>query len=90
MPGPVFAALFTIAGSLPGCVRNRGWLWLAIVAMALFQGLYGLISLLGATTIFGFWERHNVDFVHGSFSNSQFIRRLPGADWRGGGGMVAA
>lgn len=67
----VFAALFTIAwiaGSLKG--RQRNWLYLVIVAMALFQGLYGLTShAAGATTILGIWERHNPTVVHGTFSN---------------------
>ncbi len=67
----VFAALFALAwlaGSLR--TRQRNWIWLAIVAMAIFQGIYGLIShASGAESIFGIWERNNDRFVHGSFSN---------------------
>lgn len=48
----------------------RMWLWIAIVASAGFQALYGLISHAGgSTTVLGIWERNNIDFVHGSFSN---------------------
>jgi len=48
----------------------RMWLWLAVVASALFQAFYGLISHAGGSTmVLGIWERNNVDFVHGSFSN---------------------
>jgi len=79
----VFAALFTIAWIVARLrPATRGWLWLAIVAMALFQGLYGLIShASGATTIFGIWERHNVDFVHGSFSNRNLFAGYLALTW---------
>ena len=79
----VFAALFAIAwmaGSLK--LRQRNWLYLAIVVMAVFQGLYGLTShAAGATSIFGIWERHNVDFVHGSFSNRNLYAGYLALTW---------
>ncbi|MFU8832891.1 MAG: O-antigen ligase family protein [Wenzhouxiangella sp.] len=66
-----FIALFTVAwltSQLPH--RQRYALWLVVVAMALFQALYGLLShATGAESIFGIWERNNPGFVHGSFSN---------------------
>lgn len=79
----VFVALFAIAW-IVGRLRpsTRGWIWLAIVAMALFQGLYGLVShASGATTIFGIWERNNVNFVHGSFSNRNLFAGYLALTW---------
>jgi len=78
-----FIALFIIAWlgrSLPRACRH--WIWLAVVAMALFQGLYGLLShAAGAQTIFGIWERNNPDFVHGSFSNRNLYAAYLALTW---------
>ena len=79
----VFVALFSIAW-IAGALgrRQRGWLWLAVCAMAVFQGLYGLISHAGGgQTILGIWERHNVDFVHGTFSNRNLFAGYLALTW---------
>ncbi|MGY6587789.1 MAG: O-antigen ligase family protein [Wenzhouxiangella sp.] len=78
--GMALLAIAWLAGSLNP--RQRGWLWLAIVAMALFQALYGLIShAAGSETIFGIWERHNDRFVHGSFSNRNLFAGYLALTW---------
>jgi putative inorganic carbon (hco3(-)) transporter len=78
-----FIALLAVAWmgrSLPGSLRH--WVWLAIVAMALFQGLYGLLShAAGAQSIFGIWERNNPGFVHGSFSNRNLYAAYLALTW---------
>lgn len=78
-----FVALFAVAWmgrTLPGSLRH--WVWLAMVASALFQALYGLLShAAGAESIFGIWERHNVDFVHGSFSNRNLFAAYMSLTW---------
>ncbi len=78
-----FVALFAIAwtaGSLGH--RQRNWLWLTIVVMALFQALYGLLShASGAEWIFSTWQRHNVEFVHGSFSNRNLFAGYLALTW---------
>ncbi len=79
----VFVALFIIAW-MSGTIgrRRRAWLWLAVAAMAVFQGLYGLIShAWGSETIFGIWERHGTDFVHGSFSNRNLFAGYLALTW---------
>ena len=67
----VFMALLGIAWLVSHLPRPlRMWLWIAIVLSAGFQAFYGLISHAGgSTTVLGIWERNNVNFVHGSFSN---------------------
>ena len=67
----VFVALLSIAWFVAHLPRPlRMWLWLAIVISALFQAFYGLMAHAGgSTTVLGIWERNNVAFVHGSFSN---------------------
>ena len=79
----VFMALFAIAwlaGSLR--TRQRHILFLTIASMALFQALYGLVSHAGgAETIFGIWERHNTDFVHGSYSNRNLFSGYLSLTW---------
>lgn len=79
----VFTALFVIAWLARAIsTRQRHWLFLAIVGMALFQALYGLISHAGgAETIFGIWERHNSDFVHGSYSNRNLFAGYLALTW---------
>ncbi len=66
-----FAALFTtawIAHRMRSAQRNV--LWLALVAMALFQAVYGVMAhASGAESIFGIWARNTPHAVHGSFSN---------------------
>ena len=79
----VFAALFAVAW-LAGSLRykTRGWLWLAIMGMALFQALYGLVGhASGAISIFGIWDRHSVDFVQGSFSNRNVFAGYLALTW---------
>jgi putative inorganic carbon (hco3(-)) transporter len=66
-----FVALFTIAW-IARRMRSaqRNLVWLALVAMALFQAVYGVTAqAAGADSIFGIWSRNNPDFVHGTFSN---------------------
>ena len=79
----VFVALFAIAwvaGSLR--TRQRNWLWLAICAMALFQALYGLTShAAGTEKILGIWDRHNIRFVHGTFSNRNLFAGYLALTW---------
>ena len=78
-----FIALFSIAWlamSLPS--RLRLWLWLAVVAMSLFQGLYGLLShATGSESVLGIWERNNRGFVHGSFSNRNLYAAYLALTW---------
>ncbi|MFW6340766.1 MAG: O-antigen ligase family protein [Wenzhouxiangella sp.] len=78
-----FIALFTLAwlaASLPR--QMRMWLWLAVVAMALFQGLYGLLShATGSDTVLGIWPRNNPGFVHGSFSNRNLFAAYLALTW---------
>lgn len=66
-----FVALFTVAWMMSAMPRRgRAVIWLTLVAMAWFQVLYGLLAhAAGAETIFGIWQRHTPDHVHGSFSN---------------------
>ena len=66
-----FVALFTIAWVACGLrASQRNWIWLALVAMALFQAMYGVTAhAAGVDNILGIWGRHNPDFVHGTFSN---------------------
>ncbi|MGY6629548.1 MAG: O-antigen ligase family protein [Wenzhouxiangella sp.] len=78
--GMALLAIAWLASALNA--RQRGWLWLAIVAMALFQALYGLIShAAGSETIFGIWERNNDRFVHGSFSNRNLFAGYLALTW---------
>jgi putative inorganic carbon (hco3(-)) transporter len=66
-----FVALFTIAW-IARRMRSaqRNLVWLALVAMALFQAVYGVTAqAAGADGILGIWPRNNPDFVQGSFSN---------------------
>lgn len=78
-----FVALFVlawIAGQLDR--RRRMWLWLALAAAALFQVVYGLTAQgLGATTVFGIWERAHTGFVQGSFSNRNLYAGYLAALW---------
>ena len=78
-----FSALFAVAWlgrSLPA--QLRGWVLLAIVASALFQALYGVLSHAGgAETIFGIWERNNPDWVHGSYSNRNLFAAYLALTW---------
>lgn len=78
-----FVALFTVAWLAAGLPRHlRLWLWLAVVAMALFQGLYGLLShATGSETVLGVWARNNPDFVHGSFSNRNLFAAYLALTW---------
>ncbi len=66
-----FVALLTVAWVAFNLnPRQRNLLWLALAAMAVFQGIMGVSAhAAGADTIFGIWPRNNPDFVHGSFSN---------------------
>jgi putative inorganic carbon (hco3(-)) transporter len=66
-----FAALFTIAWVAHGLRSSqRNVLWLALVAMAVFQAIYGVVAhASGADAIFGIWPRNTPHAVHGSFSN---------------------
>ncbi len=79
----VFVALFCVAWlgrSLPGMLRH--WVWLAIVIMALFQALYGLLAhASGAESILGIWERRGTDWVHGSFSNRNLYAAYLALTW---------
>lgn len=78
-----FSALFAVAWlgrSLPAQIR--GWVLLAIVASALFQALYGVLSHAGgAETIFGIWQRNNPDWVHGSYSNRNLFGAYLALTW---------
>lgn len=78
-----FVALFGIAWlawALPG--RLRHWVCLSIVAMAVFQSIYGLLShAAGAETIFGIWQRNTPDWVHGSFSNRNLFGAYLALTW---------
>jgi hypothetical protein len=78
-----FMALFVFAWlgrTLPGQLRH--WVLLSVVAMALFQAVYGLLSHAGgAETIFGIWERNNVDWVHGSYSNRNLFAAYLALTW---------
>lgn len=67
----VFVAVLTIAWLVAHLPRRlRMWLWVAVVISASAQALYGLVShASNSTTVLGIWERNNVDFVHGAFSN---------------------
>lgn len=66
-----FVALFTIAWVARGLrASQRNVIWLALVAMGVFQALYGVMAhAAGADTIFGLWARNTPQAVHGSFSN---------------------
>ena len=66
-----FVALFTIAWIAFGLrSAQRHGIWLALVATALFQAIYGVTAhASGADSILGIWPRNNPDFVHGTFSN---------------------
>jgi len=79
----VFVALMTVAWITAVLPRQyRDLLWLVVAASALFQALYGLIShASGSETIFGIWPRHNVDFVHGSFSNRNLFAGYLALTW---------
>ncbi len=78
-----FVALFAVAWlgrSLPTSLRL--WVLLAIVAAALFQAIYGLLAhATGAQSIFGIWERHGTDWVHGSFSNRNLFSAYLALCW---------
>ena len=78
-----FIALFFIAwlaGALSSGLRN--WLWLTIVAFALLQAVYGLLShATGSDTIFGLWSRNNSGVVHGSFSNRNLFAAYLALTW---------
>lgn len=78
-----FVALFVFAWlgrSLPGALRH--WVLLAVVGMALFQAVYGLLSHAGgAETIFGIWQRNNPDWVHGSYSNRNLFGAYLALTW---------
>lgn len=78
-----FVGLFTLAWlayALPSGQRNL--LWLAVVAMALFQALYGLLALAaGSETIFGIWTRNNPGAIHGSFSNRNLFAAYMALTW---------
>ena len=78
-----FIALFTIAWLAASMPRQmRMWLWLAIVAMALFQGLYGLLAhATGSESILGIWDRNNPRFVHGTFSNRNLYAAYLALTW---------
>jgi len=78
-----FVALMVIAWSA-GAIepRQRNILWLVVAASALFQALYGLVShATSSETIFGIWPRHNIDFVHGSFSNRNLFAGYLALTW---------
>ncbi|MDZ7713660.1 MAG: O-antigen ligase family protein [Rhodovibrio sp.] len=78
-----FAALFAVAWlgrSLPRQLRT--WVLLAVVVSALFQALYGVLAHAGgAQTIFGIWERHGTDWVHGSYSNRNLFAAYLALVW---------
>ena len=78
-----FMALMTIAWTAATLKREqRDLLWLAVAASVLFQALYGLTShAAGSETIFGIWPRHNVEFVHGAFSNRNLFAGYLALTW---------
>ncbi len=63
-----FIALFGLAWlaySMPR--RLRYWIWLSVVAAALFQALYGLLAHAGGSeTVLGIWPRASNANVYGS------------------------
>ncbi len=79
----VFVALFCVAWvgrNLPGAMRY--WACLAVVAMALFQAIYGLLAHAGgAESILGIWERRSTSWVHGSFSNRNLYAAYLALTW---------
>ena len=79
----VWVALFTVAWLMRGLsAPERGLIWLALVLMALFQSLYGLLAhASGSQMIFGIWERNNPGFVHGSFSNRNLYAAFLALSW---------
>jgi putative inorganic carbon (hco3(-)) transporter len=78
-----FIALATVAWlaySLRPAQRNI--LWLALAAMAVFQGVFGVSAhAAGADTIFGIWPRNNPGVVHGSFSNRNLFAAYMALLW---------
>ena len=78
-----FVGLFVLAWVAGQLNRSRRmWLWLALLAAVLFQVLYGLIAQgLGASTVFGIWERAHSGFVQGSFSNRNLYAGYLAALW---------
>ncbi|TVS13941.1 MAG: O-antigen ligase domain-containing protein [Wenzhouxiangella sp.] len=78
-----FVALFGLAWLgyvLPR--RLRYWIWLAVVASALFQAVYGVLALaLGWESILGIWQRHNTTTIHGSFSNRNLFAAYMALTW---------
>ena len=79
----VFIALMTVAWTTARLPRKyRDLLWLTVAISAVFQALYGLTShASGSETIFGIWERNNVDFPHGSFSNRNLFAGYLALTW---------
>ncbi|MGY6553005.1 MAG: O-antigen ligase family protein [Wenzhouxiangella sp.] len=78
-----FIALFAtawLAYAMPR--RLRYWLWLAVVAAALFQALYGVIALAFRwDSILGIWQRHTTSNIHGSFSNRNLFAAYMALTW---------
>ncbi len=79
----IFMALFAITWLVHGLDRQaRNYLWLAVVASALFQAGFGLVSqLVGAETVFGIWERRSTNFIQGSFSNRNLFAAYLALAW---------
>ena len=78
-----FTALFAIAWLGYSMSRSlRRHVWLALVGMALFQALYGLLAQAAdAETILGIWERESRNFPHGSFSNRNIFAAYLALAW---------
>ncbi|MGK7294631.1 MAG: O-antigen ligase family protein [Candidatus Wenzhouxiangella sp. M2_3B_020] len=78
-----FVALMAVAWAARSMnSAHRNLLWLVIAASALFQALYGLYAhAANSETIFGVWPRHNIDFVHGSFSNRNLFAGYLALTW---------
>ena len=78
-----FIALFSLAWLAYAMPRGlRYWIWLVVVASALFQALYGVLAhALGWESILGIWQRHRTSTVHGSFSNRNLFAAYMALTW---------
>jgi len=78
-----FIALFSLAWLAYAMPRRlRYWIWLSVVAAALFQALYGVLAhAFGSETILGIWPRHGTRNIHGSFSNRNLFAAYLALTW---------
>ena len=78
-----FIGLFALAWLAYAMPRQlRYWIWLSVVAAALFQAVYGTLALaFGWDSILGIWQRHTMRNIHGSFSNRNLFAAYLALTW---------